>query len=88
MANPVFNDDTMRRDAAGWAAPVRGGHTAPLTTGSPLNAPTNDGPTTPWSKDVMTVNGTITAVASLFVPPLISATFGVSAAGRLSLPPL
>ncbi len=81
MANPVFNDDTMRRDAAGWAAPVRGGHTAPIPTGSPLNAPLNDGPTTPWSKEVMTVNGTITAVASLFVLLLISASFGWGAAG-------
>ena len=85
MANPVFNDDTMRRDAAGWAAPVRGGHIAPVPTGSPLNAPTNDGPITPWSKDVMTVNGTITAVASLFILLLISASFGWSAAGGTTL---
>jgi len=81
MSNPVFNDETMRRDAAGWAAPVRGGHTAPVPTGSPLNAPVNDGPTTPWSKDVMTVNGTITATASLLILLLISASFGWSAAG-------
>ena len=85
MANPVFNDDTMRRDAAGWAAPVRGGHTAPIPTGSPLNTPLNDGPTTPWSKDVMTVNGTITAVASLFVLLLISASFGWAAAGTTTI---
>ncbi|MFT6814091.1 MAG: putative YccA/Bax inhibitor family protein [Ilumatobacter sp.] len=85
MANPVFNDDRMRRDASGWAAPVRGGNAAPLSTGSPLNAPTNDGPTTPWSKDVMTINGTITAVGSLFILLLISASFGWSAAGGTAL---
>lgn len=85
MANPVFNDDTMRRDAAGWAAPVRGGHTAPIPTGSPLNAPISDGPTSPYSKEVMTVNGTITAVASLFVLLLISASFGWAAAGGTTL---
>lgn len=81
MANPVFNDKTMRRDATGWAAPVRGGQSAPIPNGSLLDAPTNDGPTTPWSKDVMTVNGTITAVGSLFILLLISASFGWGAAG-------
>ncbi len=81
MANPVFNDNTMQRDAAGWAAPVRGAHTAPIPTGSPLNPPMNDGPSTPWSKDAMSVNGTITAVAALFVLLLISASFGWAASG-------
>jgi uncharacterized YccA/Bax inhibitor family protein len=86
MSNPVFNDDTMRRDAAGWAAPVRGGHTAPIPTGSPINTPVDDGPTTPWSKDVMTVNGTITATASLLILLLISASFGWSQASGPSGP--
>jgi len=80
MANPVFNDNTMRRDAAGWAAPVRGAHTAPVPVGSPLNDPISDGPTTPWSKEVMTVNGTITAVSALFVLLLVSASFGWASA--------
>jgi uncharacterized YccA/Bax inhibitor family protein len=81
MSNPVFNDENMRRDAAGWAAPVSGVQTAPIPAGSPLNPPINDGPTTPWSKDVMTINGTITAAAALFILLLISASFGWGAAG-------
>ena len=85
MANPVFNDQTMQRDAAGWAAPTQGSHAA-YTAGTPLNtapsmAPVNDGPSTPWSKEVMTVNGVITAVSALFVLLLIAASFGWAAAG-------
>ena len=35
MANPVFNAQTMQRDADGWAAPTRGTHTGvtPVTDG-------------------------------------------------------
>jgi uncharacterized YccA/Bax inhibitor family protein len=76
MANPVFNDQTMQRDAAGWAAPVRGAHTSPI----PTNTPINDGPVSTWNKEVMTVNGTITAVAVLFILLLVSASFGWSQA--------
>ena len=85
MSNPVFNDQTMQRDAAGWAAPTQGSHAA-YTAGNPINtAPggprVDDGPTTPWSKDVMSVNGVITASSVLFILLLISASFGWSAAG-------
>jgi uncharacterized YccA/Bax inhibitor family protein len=76
MANPVFNDQSMQRDAAGWAAPVRGAHTTPIPTGTPID----DGPVSTWNKQVMTVNGTITAVAVLFILLLVSASFGWSAA--------
>ena len=89
MANPVFNDETMQRDAAGWASPVKGSHAA-SAVGNPLNtapgiSPVNDGPSTPWSKDVMSVNGVITASSVLFILLLISASFGWSAAGGTTL---
>jgi uncharacterized YccA/Bax inhibitor family protein len=40
----------------------------------------NDGPTSSWNKEVMTINGTLTAVAVLFVLLLVSASFGWGAA--------
>ena len=52
MANPVFNEETMKRDANGWAAPVR------------ESSGTSDGPVSGWKKS-MTVNGTISASAVL-----------------------
>lgn len=81
MANPVFNDQTMQRDAAGWATPVRGAHTSPIPTGVPVS----DGPVSSWNKQVMTVNGTITAVAVLFIILLVSASFGWAAASGPTL---
>jgi uncharacterized YccA/Bax inhibitor family protein len=70
MPSPVFNEETMKRDANGWAAPERGTHT-PVEPG--------DGPITAWQRG-MTVNGTITASLVLFVMLLVSASFGWSAA--------
>jgi uncharacterized YccA/Bax inhibitor family protein len=72
MANPIFNDQTMQRDAAGWAAPVHGdqGGVAPI----------NDGPVSDWNKKVMTVNGTISATLVLLILLLVSAAFGWSQA--------
>jgi len=72
MSNPIFNDQTMQRDAAGWAAPVRGDQ-----AGAP---PINDGPVSDWNKKVMTVNGTISATAVLLILLLMSASFGWSQA--------
>lgn len=78
MSNPVFNEETMKRDAAGWAAPVRGAHTSPV----PVNVPPgmSDGPVSSWQKG-MTVNGTISASLVLFTLLLVSAAFGWAAAG-------
>jgi uncharacterized YccA/Bax inhibitor family protein len=75
MPSPVFNDETMKRDANGWAAPQRGTH-APVEPG--------DGPVTAWQRG-MTVNGTITASLVLFVMLLVSASFGWSAASGPTL---
>lgn len=84
MSNPLFNEKRMSEDRAGWAAPVSG---SPIITdvGGPTSAPITDGPVSSWNKEVMTVNGTITATASLFVLLLISATFGWSAASGPTL---
>jgi uncharacterized YccA/Bax inhibitor family protein len=72
MANPVFNDNTIKNaQQAGWAAPESGTHTAPQ--------PVTDGPVSSWQKS-MTVNGTITASAVLLVLLLVSAWFGWQAA--------
>jgi uncharacterized YccA/Bax inhibitor family protein len=76
MSNPLFNDQTMQRDAAGWAAPVRG-EQAGATPGAP---PIDDGPVSSWNKKVMTLNGTISAIAVLFILLLMSASFGWSQA--------
>jgi len=76
MSNPIFNDQTMQRDAAGWAAPVSRDQTG-ATTGAP---PMDDGPVSSWNKKVMTVNGTISATTVLFILLLMSASFGWSQA--------
>jgi uncharacterized YccA/Bax inhibitor family protein len=70
MPSPVFNDETIKRDANGWAAPERGTHTPVGTT---------DGPVSTW-QHAMTVNGTITASLVLLVLLMVSASFGWSAA--------
>lgn len=86
MSNPLFNEKRMNEDRAGWAAPAMG---SPIITdvGGPTSTPVTDGPVSSWNKEVMTVNGTITATASLFILLLISASFGWMAATGPSLEP-
>ena len=80
MPNPMLNEKKLEADRAGWAAP-----TAPSPGGEVWAPPAppgdrvdrvDDGPVTPWRPGMMTVNGTITATAALFVLLLVSATFG------------
>ncbi|CAN5710642.1 Bax inhibitor-1/YccA family protein [soil metagenome] len=94
MANPVLNERAIERaQHAGWAAP-----SAPNTSWAAPGGPTgtrpggrlSDGPVSPY-QGAMTVNGTITATAVLFVLLLISAAFGWNATdtnpdGELSFP--
>jgi len=73
MADPILNDKTLEAARAGWAAPQ-----APSPGGqvwAPPGSPTGDGPVSTW-KGAMTVRGTITATAVLFVLLLASATAG------------
>ncbi len=82
MSNPFFNEKKMNEDANGWAAPTSAAAVAskpqgfPAETGNPLNRPIDDGPTSRYQSQVMTVNGVITATAVLFTIFLVSASVG------------
>ena len=76
MSNPLFNEKRMNEDRAGWAAAPMGSAVLPDPQGPATSTPLNDGPISSWNQETMTVNGTITATATLFILLLISATFG------------
>lgn len=76
MSNPLFNEKRMQEDRAGWAAAPAGSSTLPPPQGPAVSTPIDDGPTSPWVKETMTVNGTVTASATLFVLLLVAAAFG------------
>jgi len=67
MANPVLNERTLSQASHTWAPPA---------TDTEYFPPVNDGPTTPFVRETMTVNGVISATATLFVLLLVSAAFG------------
>ena len=77
MPNPLLNDKRLSEARSGWAAPH-----APSPGGDVWSPPTapggraDDGPVTPWRPGMMTVKGTISATAVLFVLLLVSATAG------------
>jgi uncharacterized YccA/Bax inhibitor family protein len=78
VPNPILNDKTFEEAQSGWAAPQApspGGTTWAPPSGTPTTAPVSDGPVTPW-RGAMTVRGSITATAVLFVLLLASATVG------------
>lgn len=64
MANPVLNDKGLER-AAGWAMPTDESRRA-----------IDDGPISPWHSATMTVGGTVSATAVLFVLLLAGAVVG------------
>ena len=81
VPNPMFNEGRSRRHRSRWAAPQSpspGG----AGRGRPARPPTyippiDDGPVSPWQhRRSMTVRGTISATAVLFVLLLVSATVG------------
>jgi uncharacterized YccA/Bax inhibitor family protein len=80
VPNPLLNEKKLEADRAGWAAP-----TPPSPGGevwAPPSAPgprVDDGPISPWRPGMMTVKGTITATAVLFVLLLVTAALGWSA---------
>jgi uncharacterized YccA/Bax inhibitor family protein len=68
MPSPVLNDRVMKGASTTWAPPE------PTTDHFP---PITDGPISPWTPPrVMTLNGTISATAALFVLFLVAATVG------------
>ena len=75
MSNPMLNESTMQKASTTWAPPQRHGGQLP-PPGTQRRTPIDDGPRSAWSPDVMTVNGTITATAALFVLLLASAAVG------------
>lgn len=83
MPNPVLNERTMQSASTTWAPPE---------TSTEYFPPIDDGPTTSLApsrpKQVMTVNGTISATAVLFVLFLASATWGWIQTGEPELVPL
>jgi uncharacterized YccA/Bax inhibitor family protein len=79
MSNPILNDANFDKTMtnAGWAAPD------PSTRATPID----DGPVSPWTAtgERMTVGGTLTATAVLFVILLVSAAFGWNAVDPVTL---
>jgi uncharacterized YccA/Bax inhibitor family protein len=65
MPSPVLNERTLTSAPNTWAPPE-----------PPSQTPINDGPISTWRPQMMTVNGTITKTALLFVLLLASATVG------------
>ncbi|MEL6892097.1 MAG: Bax inhibitor-1/YccA family protein [Actinomycetota bacterium] len=94
MSNPFFNERKMEQDRrnageAGWGAPtgMPGQAAGTAVMGDQLlgQAPVTDGPISRHEK-AMTVNGTISASATLLILLLISASFGWFAASGPSGP--
>jgi len=73
MADPILNDKTLETARAGWAAPQASSPGGQVW--APPGSPMGDGPVSTW-KGAMTVRGTVTATAVLFVLLLASATAG------------
>lgn len=67
MSNPVLNDRMVQQASATWAPPSAEGEYFP---------PIDDGPSSPYVREAMTVNGVISATSVLFVLLLASATMG------------
>ena len=71
MSNPLLNDKRLQSaaeaDSAGWAAPA-----------TDSRRPIDDGPVSPWNPDTraMTIGGTVSATAVLFVLLLAAAVVG------------
>ena len=72
MANPVLNERSLQKASTTWAPPQGDTEYFP---------PVDDGPTSPFVRKVMTVNGVISATAVLFVLLLASAAFGWTSTG-------
>jgi uncharacterized YccA/Bax inhibitor family protein len=79
LPNPILNDKNFEEAQSGWAAPKApspGGSVWGAPQGAPAQAPISDGPVSPWRSGVMTIKGSITATAVLFVLLLASAAVG------------
>jgi uncharacterized YccA/Bax inhibitor family protein len=94
VPNPILNDKNFEEARAGWAAPAApspGGSVWPAPTPGqpgPVTRPIDDGPVTPWRPGMMTVRGSVTATAVLFVLLLASATVGWMATEGMTTDPV
>src|SRR5262245_51380626 len=85
MPNPALNDNTWKKaiadDEVGWAAKGTGAVDAGATDASTTvwHDPINDGPTTPYRTDRMTMGGAMSATGVLFVVLLAFGAIGWSA---------
>ena len=76
MPNPILNEKNFEEARSGWAAPTAPSPGGEVWPAPGQTAPVTDGPITPWRAGMMTVRGSITATAVLFVLLLASATVG------------
>jgi uncharacterized YccA/Bax inhibitor family protein len=70
MANPVLNERSLQRAATTWAPPQPG------TAAGQYYPAIDDGPVSAWRSGRMTIQGTVTATATLFALLLAAATVG------------
>jgi len=88
MANPVLNERSLEQAAKSWAPPQPGSAFGEAGWGARSGtAPVDDGPVSSWH-GAMTVNGTVTATATLMVLLLASATVGWMRTGTPDVDPL
>lgn len=71
MANPVLNERSLNK-ANQWAPPSPMDARYPPVQGQPVD----DGPRAPWTANAMTMGGTISATAVLFVLMLATSVIG------------
>lgn len=81
MSNPVLNERTMQNARSTWAPPRAGGDYFPPVAEPSTSVPPSGDPVSRWNPQVMTVNGTISATATLLVLLLASAAVGWIATG-------
>lgn len=81
MSNPVLNERTIQNARTSWAPPRAGASHFPPVVAEPSTRPVTDGPVSDWNGKVMTVNGAISATATLLVLLLASAAVGWIATG-------
>jgi uncharacterized YccA/Bax inhibitor family protein len=80
MPNPMFNESTLKSAPTTWAPPQ---------PGTDYIAPIDDGPVSPWKPPaVMTVAGTLSATAVLFVLLLASAVVGWTSTPDATVDPI
>jgi uncharacterized YccA/Bax inhibitor family protein len=81
VSNPILSDRAFSKAAndPGWGAPDMSSRATPVDVFGPPTIPVDDGPTSPWTSKVMTVEGAVTATGVLLVLLVASAVVGWNA---------